>query len=89
MSKKAIIVLLVLSVVTWFVTRILQTIISYSLNSRGISFSGSNCSATGYPIALCTDEDISIYMYYLANIVFWFLILWLLWWVIRKFLLKR
>lgn len=74
MSKKAFLIILVLSVVVWYISRFIQSYTAYFFNNGGFSF-GSGCAATGLPVALCINEyDSSKYGYYLLNIGLWFVI---------------
>lgn len=90
MSKKGILGLLGLAVVIWYISRYAQSLLAYSTSNLGLSFSGSECTATGYPLALCVnDSGALVFIYSFLNITVWFVVLWIVLWVIKKFLLKR
>jgi len=78
MSKKSLLVKLIIAVILWFMSTYLQVVVSYFLNSGGISWSGNEYSATGFPLALSLDkssQEIPFYLVVALNIAIWFFII--------------
>ncbi|PIZ66488.1 hypothetical protein CO051_03535 [Candidatus Roizmanbacteria bacterium CG_4_9_14_0_2_um_filter_39_13] len=77
MSKKTYIVIGVLSVVIWYISRIVQALVDIIFFDRlSVSFFPSSNVETGYPIALNLNSYNEIYyIYFIINISFWFVLL--------------
>lgn len=90
MNKKILFIALMLSIILWFASRYVQTLVAvFIIQGPSVSFFAPECSATGYPVAICVDaSENSKYIYYLINIVFWFIILFGIWKLFRKFTAK-
>ena len=86
MSKKTYIVIGVLSVVIWYISRIVQAIWEALIVSKfSVSVYSGECSATGYPIPLCINRGDNILpIYHFINISFWFMFIFGIWKLIRK-----
>lgn len=86
MTKKSFVVILVLSVLIWHFSRIMQALVEmFILKIPSISVYPTSNSETGYPIALNLSKyDNSIYFYYVINIAFWFLVIWGVWQLLQK-----
>lgn len=73
-----------MSVVVWYISRIVQALIGFT-----ISLYSSSVAETGYPIALNIDKtNIAFYIFCTINIVIWFVILFGIWKLIKKLLKK-
>lgn len=86
MSKKAFIIILVLSVVIWYISRVVQALIEvYILKTSQISLYPSSISETGFPIARnMSQSENSYYFICILNIILWFIILFGIWKLIKK-----
>lgn len=72
-SKKRLLITLVLSIVVWLVTAVVQ---AYSTFAKYIGTFSSGCQITGYPLDLCEmSQDVPALIVILTNIAFWFLII--------------
>ncbi|OGG31315.1 hypothetical protein A3A63_04175 [Candidatus Gottesmanbacteria bacterium RIFCSPLOWO2_01_FULL_46_9] len=78
MTKKSFVVILILSVIIWIVSGIIQFMISFNPYS--------SCALTGFPMASCLNSasKLRIICIYIFNIVFWFLVIWCIWKVLKK-----
>lgn len=85
MSKKGFFLILGLSVGIWFISILIQSYTEAFISGKvGYSFFGSSCYPTGYPFAKCVNEFENPFGLYLINIIFWFIVIWLIWKVIFK-----
>jgi len=77
-NEKSLIVVLVLSIVIWFISGIIQACIELFVYGYIMySFFGAGCIVTGYPFAVCANEfDNTHYVYSIINILFWFGVIW-------------
>ena len=91
MSKKSFVVILILSVVIWYISRIAQALVEmFILNIPSISPYPTSNTETGYPVALNLNEpNNTIYVYYIINIAFWFLFIWGVWKILQKTYRKK
>ena len=86
MSKKSFLIILVLSLVVWFLSVVLQGLLGTLFSFNPLS---GGCHVTGYPLAVCDNSYEELpFGYYILNIGFWFLVIWLTWKGIQK-VLKR
>lgn len=83
MSKKSFVIILGLSIIVWIISGFIQFMTSLNLYS--------SCGLTGFPINLCIEKSsqINILVIYLANIFFWFIILFIIWKLLTKILGKQ
>jgi hypothetical protein len=82
MRIKEFIVILGLSVVVWYGSRIAQALVELTiLETSSVSFySGTSVVETGYPIALnISKSDSMLYFYYGINVIIWFFAILGLW----------
>ncbi len=86
MTKKSFIVIAILSVATWYLSRIIQALMElFILKTASISPYPTSNTETGYPIALNLNQsNSSIYFYYIVNIAFWFLLILGAWRIIKR-----
>lgn len=72
-TKKRFFITLGLAVGIWFISGVIQVLISPTPSS----FLGYSCTVTGYPLAKCLShyKNIEIFSYYLINILFWFFLI--------------
>lgn len=81
-SKKRFLLTLVLSVVVWYGSVVLQVLTGFN-NPLSSFFSGQVCKPTGFPIATCVyyagKGGVSVWMINLVNILLWFWVIHLLW----------
>ncbi|OGH49808.1 MAG: hypothetical protein A3H17_03510 [Candidatus Levybacteria bacterium RIFCSPLOWO2_12_FULL_37_14] len=86
MTKKSFVVILILSVVVWYLSRIVQALMELLiLKTASISPYPTSNIETGYPIALnLSQSNTSIYFYYMVNITFWFLLILGVWRIIKR-----
>ena len=83
MNKKEFIVILLFSVVVWFLSTIFKALLNFQIDLYGPS---RMTIETGYPLAYEVNADSFMrFIYYAINITFWFIITSLFW----KFILKR
>lgn len=69
MSKKSL-TIIILSVAIWIGSGIIQFMVSFNPYL--------SCTLTGFPIALCLNSEsrLKIISIYIANIAFWFMLIW-------------
>lgn len=80
-SKKAIFTL-VFAVLIWIITIFIQALIE---SPKYIAtFTRSSCSATGYPFYSCGNSNFELILYAL-NLMFWFIVVNIAWFMIKKF----
>lgn len=86
MTKKIFVVILVLSVIIWHFSRIVQALVEmFIFNIPSISPYPTSNTQTGYPIPLNLDQlDNSRNIYYLLNISFWFVVIWGAWKLLQR-----
>lgn len=85
MSKKSLVIILILSVVVWYISRYIVALYEIFILKRfQISLFGDSCLSTGYPLSYCADNNFSLVLIGMINIVLWFLIIWGIWKVISK-----
>lgn len=79
-SKKRFFISLVLSVVIWLLSGIVQLVVQQDRTFGFFSFGGS-CEITGYPIALCisSNDNVKFMLISLVNIMLWFWVIHLFW----------
>ena len=77
MTKKSFVIILVLSVGLWYISRIVQALAEiYIFNRPFISLYPTSNIETGYPISLnLSSHDSNRYIYYFINIALWFLVI--------------
>lgn len=82
-SKKRFLLTLVLSVVVWVVTVVIQL---FSTFARFIGTFSTGCQVTGYPIDICElpSRNVPAFLVIIVNITFWFWIIHLFWgWFVK------
>lgn len=85
MTKKSFVVILILSVVTWYISRYVVALFNiFILKNIAIDIFGSGCLPTGYPLFYCVDNRLSLILISLINISIWFIIIHALWKLIKK-----
>lgn len=86
MSKKSFVVILGLSVVVWYISRVVQALVEvFVVKNSSISLYPTSISETGYPIARNLSQQDNIYYFIcFINIIFWFIILFGIWKLIGK-----
>lgn len=77
MSKKAFVVVLVLSVVVWYVSRYIVPLYEIFIQKQfKINIFGDSCLSTGYPLSYCADNNFSLVLVGSLNIAIWFVVIW-------------
>lgn len=90
MSKKAFVVILVLSVVVWYVSRYIVPLYEIFIQKQfKINIFGDSCLSTGYPLSYCADNNFSLVLVGSLNIAIWFVVIWITWKVLQKITSKR
>ncbi|MDO8570796.1 MAG: hypothetical protein Q7R97_04395 [Candidatus Daviesbacteria bacterium] len=84
------IIFLVLSVVVWYISRVIQALVEvFVFKNSSISLYSTSISETGYPIAQNISQTDNIYYLICAiNIILWFIILFGIWKLAGKLLKK-
>ena len=86
MSKKAFVVILILSVVVWYISRYIVPLYEIFIQRQfKINIFGDSCLSTGYPLSYCADNNFSLVLVGSLNIAIWFVIIWLIWKIISYF----
>lgn len=77
-SKKRFLITLVLSIVVWSISVVIQL---FSTFSRYIGTFSTGCQVTGYPIDLCElqSQKTPALLVIIVNITFWFWVIHLFW----------
>jgi len=89
MTKKSFVVILILSVIVWYISRYIVALFGvFILKNFNATFYESGCSPTGYPLFYCVDNNLSLILVSFINIAFLFLIIWKVWKILPK-LFKR
>ena len=86
MSRKSFIIILGLSIILWYISKIVQALIEmFVFNIPSISIYPTSNVETGYPIFLNLSRSDSMrYVFYLINITFWFMVIWGIWKIFFK-----
>ncbi len=85
MTKKSFVIILILSVAVWYISRYLVALFNiFILKNIAIDIFGSGCLPTGYPLFYCVDNALSLILISLINILVWFVVIRALWKLIKK-----
>lgn len=80
MTKKTFVVILGISVSVWYVSRYIVALFDILiLNKFNLTFSGSSCLPTGYPLFYCADNTLSLALIGSINILILFVVIWGVW----------
>jgi len=90
MTKKSLVVILILSVSAWYISRYIGTLFDvFILNHFAIDIFGSSCLPTGYPLFYCADNAFILALIGSINIISWFVVIWGIWKMLPKLFKKE
>ncbi len=77
MTQKSFIVTLGVSIAIWYISRYIVVLYEiFILNDFKINIFGDSCLSTGYPVYSCVDNNLTLIVLSIVNIIIWYGVIW-------------